>query len=82
MDVLVIGGRPSGISAAIAAARMGVRVMMIERYGFLGGNLTAGLTATGWPNRRLYSFAFRTSTMQPSRITSGLIPTIIDHMHP
>ncbi|NGN39899.1 FAD-dependent oxidoreductase [Mesorhizobium sp. CGMCC 1.15528] len=43
VDVLVIGGGPSGISAAIAAARLGVRVRLIERYGFLGGNLTAGL---------------------------------------
>ncbi len=43
VDVLVIGGGPSGISAAIAAARLGVRVRLVERYGFLGGNLTAGL---------------------------------------
>ena len=43
VDVLVIGGGPSGISAAIAAARAGARTRLIERYGFLGGNLTAGL---------------------------------------
>ncbi|MDO5898069.1 FAD-dependent oxidoreductase [Agrobacterium sp. Azo12] len=43
VDVLVIGGGPSGISAAVAAARLGVRVRLVERYGFLGGNLTAGL---------------------------------------
>lgn len=43
VDVLVVGGGPSGISAAVAAARLGVRVRLIERYGFLGGNLTAGL---------------------------------------
>lgn len=43
VDVLVIGGGPSGISAAVAAARLNVRVRLIERYGFLGGNLTAGL---------------------------------------
>lgn len=43
VDVLVIGGGPSGLSAAIAAARLGVRVRLVERYGFLGGNLTAGL---------------------------------------
>lgn len=43
VDVLVIGGGPSGISAAIAAARTGARTRLVERYGFLGGNLTAGL---------------------------------------
>jgi hypothetical protein len=42
-DVVVVGGGPSGIAAAIAAARNGARTMLIERYGFLGGNLTAGL---------------------------------------
>ncbi len=42
-DVVVVGGGPSGIAAAIAAARQGARTLLIERYGFLGGNLTAGL---------------------------------------
>ncbi len=42
-DVVVVGGGPSGLGAAIAAARGGARTMLIERYGFLGGNLTAGL---------------------------------------
>jgi len=42
-DVVVVGGGPSGIAAAIAAARGGARTLLIERYGFLGGNLTAGL---------------------------------------
>lgn len=43
VDVLVVGGGPSGIAAAIAAARGGARTLLIERYGFLGGNMTAGL---------------------------------------
>lgn len=42
-DVLVVGSGPAGLSAAIAAARHGASVRMIERFGFLGGNLTAGL---------------------------------------
>lgn len=41
-DVIVAGGGPSGIMAAISAARLGCRVLLIERYGFLGGMNTAG----------------------------------------
>lgn len=43
VDVLVIGGGPAGIGAAIAAARAGAKTVLVERYGFLGGNATAGL---------------------------------------
>lgn len=42
-DVLVVGGGPSGIGAAIGAARAGAKVVLAERYGFLGGNATAAL---------------------------------------
>lgn len=42
-DVLVTGGGPSGTSAAIAAARLGARVMLVERYNHLGGLSTGGL---------------------------------------
>ena len=42
-DVLVVGGGPAGIGAAVAAARAGARTVLVERYGSLGGNLTAGL---------------------------------------
>lgn len=40
--VIVAGSGPSGICAAIAAARQGVKVAIIERYGVVGGNLTSG----------------------------------------
>jgi hypothetical protein len=43
VDVLVIGGGPAGIGAAVAAARTGARTVLVERYGFLGGNATASL---------------------------------------
>lgn len=33
VDVLVVGGGPSGIAAAMGAAREGVRTMLVERYG-------------------------------------------------
>jgi len=40
-DVVVLGGGPAGITAAVAAARAGRRTLLIERYGFLGGMGTA-----------------------------------------
>jgi NADPH-dependent 2,4-dienoyl-CoA reductase/sulfur reductase-like enzyme len=42
-DVLVVGGGSAGSSAAIAAARNGAKVILLERYGFLGGTGTAVL---------------------------------------
>ncbi|MDF2963625.1 MAG: glucose-inhibited division protein [Paenibacillus sp.] len=42
-DVLVVGGGPAGIGAAVAAARNGARVLLVERYGFVGGNLTVAM---------------------------------------
>jgi ribulose 1,5-bisphosphate synthetase/thiazole synthase len=42
-DVLVVGGGPAGICAAIAARRAGVRVTIVERYGHFGGLWTGGL---------------------------------------
>ncbi len=42
-DVVVVGGGPGGIMAALAAARTGAKTLLIERYGFLGGMATAGL---------------------------------------
>ena len=42
-DLIVSGGGPGGTMAAISAARLGLRVLLIERYGFLGGMTTAGL---------------------------------------
>ncbi|MBC7256153.1 MAG: FAD-dependent oxidoreductase, partial [Chloroflexi bacterium] len=45
VEVLVIGGGPSGLAAAIAAARAGARVTLVERFGYLGGTATASLMA-------------------------------------
>lgn len=44
-DVVVCGGGPSGFVAAIAAARGGAKVALVERLGFLGGMATASLVA-------------------------------------
>ena len=42
-DVVVVGGGPAGFAAAVAAARNGAKVALIERYGSLGGLFTNGM---------------------------------------
>jgi len=42
-EVIVCGGGPAGLCAAVAAAQEGADTLLIERYGFLGGMATAGL---------------------------------------
>ena len=69
-DVLVIGGGPAGLGAAVGAADAGARVVLAERYGFLGGNATAALVMP------LMSFHTRKSARGIAGATS-LLPT--DH---
>jgi hypothetical protein len=48
-DVLVIGSGPGGLAAAIAAARVGVEVTLVERFGCFGGNITTvGVEGFAW----------------------------------
>jgi len=44
-DVLVVGGGPAGIGAGLGAAAEGARVIVAERFGFLGGWATAALVS-------------------------------------
>ncbi len=49
VDVLVVGSGPGGLAAAIGAARAGVSVTLLERFGCFGGNITAvGVEGFAW----------------------------------
>jgi flavin-dependent dehydrogenase len=48
-EVLVVGSGPSGLAAALAAARAGADVALVERFGCFGGNITAvGVEGFAW----------------------------------
>jgi hypothetical protein len=69
-DVLVIGGGPAGLGASLGAAMAGARVILAERYGFLGGNATAALVTL------LVSFY----TQQSNPVRSSAISLLpVDH---
>jgi flavin-dependent dehydrogenase len=59
VDVLVVGGGPSGVSAAVAGARSGARTMLLEQSGAFGGMWTSGLVIT---------LAGYNSWLQPDRV--------------
>jgi len=42
-DVVVLGGGPAGVSAAVSASKAGAKTAIVERYGYLGGQATGGL---------------------------------------
>ncbi|NLN76547.1 MAG: FAD-dependent oxidoreductase [Armatimonadetes bacterium] len=68
-DVLVCGGGPGGICAAVSAARNGADTMLIERYGYLGGMATAGLV-----------FPFMTRFAGGEQIIDGVFQELIERL--
>jgi hypothetical protein len=68
-DVLVVGGGNAGCAAALAAARNGARVLLVERYGFLGGTATASMVGP-W-------MTFHSGT---DRIVGGIAQEIVERL--
>ena len=74
VDVLVVGGGTAGPAAAIAAARHGARTLLIERAGFLGGNLVGG--ATGFHG--FWNVYHREPGAPKVKIVEGIPQEIVD----
>jgi hypothetical protein len=69
-DVVVVGGGPAGVNAAIAAGRSGAKTVLIERYGFVGGMSTAALV---YPWMTFH-------TMDGKQVIKGIAQEIIDRL--
>jgi ribulose 1,5-bisphosphate synthetase/thiazole synthase len=67
-DIIVAGGGAAGVVAAIASARNGADILLVERYGFLGGAITGQFVTT------LNSFL----DMRGRRIVGGIPQEVID----
>lgn len=69
-DIVVCGGGPAGVCAAIAAGRSGKRTILIERYGFIGGMSTAALV---YPWMTFH-------TVEGKQVIKGIGQEIIDRL--
>jgi hypothetical protein len=69
-DVIVCGGGPSGVVAALASARNGAHTLLIEKYGFVGGSSTAAMVYP-W-------MSFHTSCGE--QVIGGIAQEIVSHL--
>lgn len=69
-DVVVVGGGPAGVCAAIAAGRTGAKTLLLERYGFLGGMSTIALV---YPWMTFH-------TVEGKQVIAGIGQEIVDRL--
>jgi len=81
VDVIVAGGGPGGLPAAVAAARQGANVLLVERYGFLGGMATAGLVAPILGHTASRGDTPEQASRYTEPIVEGLLKEIVERMH-
>jgi hypothetical protein len=76
-DVLVVGGGAAGLAAAHTAAKQGLKVILLERYGFCGGGAVAGLSGTICG---MYLATERTSSA-PQQVVHGFLDQFVNRMN-
>ena len=83
-DVIVCGGGPTGCAAALAARREGLKTLLVEAQGQLGGMGTSGLVSH-WLGGRIHNGKtwvvgglFKTMAQEATRSGFALIPTVED----
>ena len=77
VDVLVAGGGLAGCSAAIAAAREGLGVLLVERGSYLGGNATRGMVA---PWQSYHASKTPTNSGLPPQVIGGIAQEFVDDL--
>ena len=70
-DVVVVGAGSAGSSAAISAARLGAKTLLVDRFGFMGGTSTAVLDTF---------YAFYTPGDEPRRVVGGVGWEVVRHL--
>ena len=68
-EVVVVGGGPAGVAAAVASARSGTETLLLERYGFLGGTATAAMVSV-----------FMTYRAGEEQIIHGVFQELVDRL--
>lgn len=87
-DVIVCGGGPAGVAAAVSAARAGAKTCLIELYGCLGGILTSGMicniidshSKTGIMAEIMEKVKNNNSQLQPQIYDSEAMKLILEQM--
>ncbi len=67
-DVAVLGAGPGGLTAAVAAARQGMKVLLVDRNGYLGGTLASGLPILGFLD------------CKARQVTGGMAEEVVDRL--